>query len=169
MNSLELNDGWTQIPPKEDGEYWMAYAKPWHEEDAYDQCNLLLVRIDGGKRSGFMENCSKQWMPPECDDPSNPVWDSESQFEMLAVWRSKLNGEDFDHLPPKIKGRVYERHPKKCPACGGKAAIYRGDNANLFVCFECCKEGSVQRDYFERVFQENLISTIEQDEKVNQR
>jgi ribosomal protein L37AE/L43A len=167
LKCLELNDGWSQIPPKEDGVYWFQHAKPWHSENAYDLDLLMLVRIKDGKRVEIMGD-DGIWIEPECESPENPVWDSESQCEMLAVWRLKRDGEDFKNLPPPIAGTIFERHPVKCPSCEQMGAVYRADGENPWICYSCGKTGYVDKRYFDMRFMEALKSAIKNDMEVAQ-
>lgn len=162
MKLLELNDGWTQIPPKKDGEYWMVYAKPWHSDNAYDFDCLILVRIKDGKRVEVMDGYDEEWRWPDCDAPDNPVWDSESQYEMLAAWRPRLSGEDFGVLPPKIKGKIFERHPAICSVCGQLAAIYRVGKAPR-LCYSCGHIEMMGKDYFNRQFGNTFREALAKD------
>jgi hypothetical protein len=168
MKILELNDGWTQIPPKEDGEYWMANAKPWHSENAYDLDLLRLVRIQDGKRVEEMDGYSEKWIPPDCDAPGNPVWDSESQFEMLAAWRLRRNGESFSNLPPEITATIFERHPATCAICGQIAATYwvTGETTRECprLCYSCGYETMMPKDYFDAKFVAAFKAALEADD-----
>lgn len=167
--ALALNDGWFQLPPKEDGEYWMANAKPWHSENAYDPSMMVLVKIEGGHRVAVMENAENGWTPPECDAPGNPVWDSESQFELMAAWRIKRDGENFANLPPMVTSTIFERHPATCSVCGGTAATYdvwhelpNGATVRSCprVCYSCGHEEAMDKSHFNLKFAAALRSAL---------
>lgn len=160
--TLKLNDGWTQIPPKEDGEYWMACGKPWRSETAYDLGLALLVKIKDGKRLGQMEYGDSQWITPDCEDRTDPVWDSVSQGEMLAAWRPRHEGESFLNPPPEIQGTIFERHPAKCPRCGRQAAVYRMEGKNPWLCYSCGATGEIDKDYFDRQFVAALRKALDE-------
>lgn len=160
---VESPDGWTQIPPKEDGEYWFAHAKPWHSENAYDADNLTLVRVKDGRRVAEMDGYDERWRTPDCDELGNPVWDSLSQYEMLAAWKPKCDGENFNHLPTPPKETIFERRVGKCPTCGQRAAIYRMDGCNPLVCYLCGATGQVAADFFDKQFTDSLKAALEAD------
>lgn len=170
MNPLELNGGWTQVPPNEDGIYWMACAKPWHSENVYDRDCLVLVEIKDGQRVAVRESASDGWTSPECEAPGNPVWDYESQSEMLAAWRLKRKGESFGNLPPPITSEVFERHPLRCPKCGHIAAIYRIKRGRMswecpIVCSICGLLGMAGVKYFENLFSKALRQALDDDKQ----
>lgn len=173
MKLLELNDGWSQIPPNEDGEYWMANAKPWHSENAYDLRQLLLVRIKNRKREAFKEEDGGAWLPPDCDADGDPVWDFKSQYEMLAAWRLKKNHESFANPPPEITNPIFERHPAECPICGQMAATYRVHHLNQkgeteyecpLLCYSCGYETMRPKDYFDAKFLAAFTEALESDD-----
>jgi hypothetical protein len=133
-DKLNLNDGWTQIPPKEDGIFWFGHAKEWYGEDAYDRDLMILVEIRQGRRIWEMEQGEPKWLP-ECGDL---VWNHSDNSEMVAVWRRKRD----NNIPPEIKGALFPRRPAHCPKCNSLGAVYRyydagGKHKPLFVCYNC--------------------------------
>lgn len=123
---LDLNDGWTQIPPKEDGEYWYACAKPWRTD--FINCHSLM-RIKNGVCVSRSDNTESVWTNPD----SEKVWDYTEQINLIAAWRLRNDGEQS---APDVAGAI-ERHPVRCPNCDGLSAIYRVKDGNPLVCYHC--------------------------------
>ena len=142
LKLLELNDGWTQIPPKQDGQYWFQHAKPWRSEGAYD--DPMLIQVKDGKAEAYMESGDTKWTPYRNYENNNLVWDPENQSHMLAVWRLCQPGESFENLPPPVTLRIAERLPSECSQCKGVGAVYEIYGETLesprkypFVCYAC--------------------------------
>jgi len=163
---LALNDGWTQIPPKEDGEYWFTSAKPWRIENAYDTESCDRVKISVGKRIAEVSWVDGKWRNPhDCLD----VWDSESQHELIAAWRPVGVGEldDYKRCPPEINGNLLERRRVVCPKCGGVAGCYRNDKQetlNPVVCYSC-GNSFITDFYFRDVYGRRMVGNVIEFEK----
>lgn len=163
IKALVLKDGWSQTPPKDDGEYWFRCAKPWHTETFDDY--LTLIKVENGRRVGEIEEGDLDFGSMN----GGPVWDWESQHEMIAAWRRKRAGETFKNLEVEPEVAAVERHPLKCLECGGLGAVYRvvvkcGETeGNPFVCFSCDHDRLMPKDYFGARFLESFRKAFEQD------
>jgi hypothetical protein len=116
---LHHPDGWTNLPPTKDGDYWFWCAKPWKDEFFWEF--PMVVRVKGGIRTEEYEHDGRGWYPAvengRGEDPV-PVWSSEEQHEIMSVWKPVLPGESLSGNPRKPEGfAALERDGCACQNC----------------------------------------------------